>query len=45
MATKRRKKSTSRRKSTVKRKTTVKTKNRSTRRKKDFLDKCLDIFN
>lgn len=44
MATKTRKKSVVRGKSSKKRATTVKSKKRSVRRKKSFLDKCLDIF-
>ena len=43
MAAKTRKKSATRAKSVKKWK--IITKKRSTRRKKDFLDKCLDIFN
>lgn len=45
MAAKTRKKLATRAKSIKKRKTTTKTKRRSTRRKRGFLDKCLDIFN
>lgn len=44
MATRTRKKSVGRAKTSTKRKTTVKSKKRVTRRKKDFIDKCLDIF-
>lgn len=45
MATKRAKKSTHRAKRVKRVYATPKKKKRAVRRKKDFLDKCLDIFN